>query len=172
VAAGKRAFEPCLACHAAGASPANMVVPLLQAQPDNFIQWQLVYFRTETRKDPVMSALAGTLADSDIRNLGAYLSSQPPPAPPAAPDAQPELTRSGALLARQHRCAVCHQDGFVGKDVVARLAGQREDYLLKALRDFKSGARRGGGIAAMPDAVFPLSDADMQALAHFLSRLP
>ena len=50
-----------------------MVVPLLYGQPDIFIQWQLVYFRTETRKDPVMTALAAALTDSDIRNLGAYL---------------------------------------------------------------------------------------------------
>jgi cytochrome c553 len=62
-------------------------------------------------------------------------------------------------------------EGFVGKDAVPRLAGQREAYLLKALRDFKSGARRGGGVAAMPDAVYPLSDEGLQALAHYLSRL-
>ncbi|MGH8738137.1 MAG: c-type cytochrome, partial [Burkholderiales bacterium] len=165
-AAGKAKFEPCLACHGPGSAPQGMVVPLLDAQPDNFLQWQLVYFRTETRKDPVMTPIAAGLTNSDIRNLGAYLSSLPPPALALGKDDRPDLTEAGEQLAIANRCANCHQDGFVGKDAVARVAGQREPYLLKALRDFKSGARRGGGVAAMPDAVYPLSDAGLQALAH------
>lgn len=144
---------------------------MLDAQPDNFLQWQLVYFRTETRKDPVMTPIAAGLTNPDIRNLGAYLSSLPPPALALGKDDRPDLTEAGEQLAIANHCANCHQDGFVGKDAVPRLAGQREPYLLKALREFKSGARRGGGVAAMPDAVYPLSDAGLQALAHYLSRL-
>ena len=148
-----------------------MVAPRLAAQPDNFIQWQLVYFRTETRKDPVMTPIAAGLSNPDIRDLGAYLSSLAPPEAPLGKDDRPDLTEAGEQLAIANHCASCHLDGFVGKDAVPRLAGQREPYLLKALRDFKSGARRGGGIAAMPDAVYPLSDEGLQALAHYLSRL-
>lgn len=144
---------------------------MLDAQPDNFLQWQLVYFRTETRKDPVMTPIAAGLSNPDIRNLGAYLSSLPPPEPAGGKDERPDLTEAGEQLAKANRCASCHQDGFVGREAIARLAGQREAYLLKALRDFKSGARRGGGVAAMPDAVYPLSDEGLQALAHYLSRL-
>ena len=48
--------------------------------------------------------------------------------------------------------------------------GQREDYLLKALRDFKSGARGGGGVAAMPTTLYDLQDSDLVALAHYLAR--
>lgn len=172
VAAGRAKFEACLACHAAGATPQGAVVPILDAQPDGFIQWQLVYFRSETRKDPAMTPVAAVLTDPEIRNLGAYLSSLPAAKPPPAQDERPELTRAGALLARQNRCSNCHRDDYSGTDAIARLAGQREAYLLKALRDFKAGVRRGGGVSAMPDAVYPLKDADLVALAHFLSRLP
>jgi cytochrome c553 len=49
-----------------------------------------------------------------------------------------------------------------------RLANQREDYLLKALRDYKAGVRVGYGNAAMPELVSQLRDADLQDLAHFL----
>jgi cytochrome c553 len=148
-----------------------MVVPLLAAQPDNFLQWQLVYFRTETRRDPVMLAIAAGLSNVDIRNLGAYLSSLPAPKRAEGKDERPDLTEAGEQLAKANHCASCHLDGFVGRDATPRLAGQREAYLLKALRDFKSGARRGGGVAAMPDAVYPLSDQGLQALAHYLARL-
>ena len=147
------------------------MAPVLDAQPDNFVQWQLVYFRTETRKDPVMTAISQPLSNSDIRNIGAYLSSLPPPNHPVGKDQRPDLTEAGAQLAIANHCASCHMEDFVGKDATPRLAGQREAYLLKALRDFKSGARRGGGVAAMPDAVYPLSDEGLKALAHYLSRL-
>jgi len=170
-AAGKAKFEPCLACHGRGDAPQGETAPLLAAQPDNFIQWQLVYFRTETRKDPAMTPISQLLNNTDIRNIGAYLSSLPAPDLPQGKDERPDLTEAGEQLAIANHCASCHVEGFVGKDAVPRLAGQREAYLLKALRDFKSGARRGGGVAAMPDAVYPLSDKGLQALAHYLSRL-
>lgn len=170
-AAGKAKFEPCLACHGSAAAPQGMVVPLLEGQPDSFIQWQLVYFRTETRQDPVMTPMAKPLNNVDIRNLGAYLASLPPPKPASEKDERPDLTEAGEQLARANHCASCHQDGYVGRDNIPRLAAQREAYLLKSLRDFKSGKRRGGGVGAMSDAVYPLSDAGLQALAHYLSRL-
>jgi cytochrome c553 len=52
------------------------------------------------------------------------------------------------------------------------LAGQREDVLIKALRDFKSGARVGSGIASMGEVVYGLNDSDMQALAHYMAAYP
>ena len=170
-AAGKAKFEPCLACHGSGAAPQGEVAPLLDAQPDNFVQWQLVYFRTETRQDPAMTPISKLLSDADIRSIGAYVASLAPPKQPQEKDERPDLTEAGEQLAKANHCASCHQDGFVGRDAVPRLAGQREAYLLKSLRDFKSGKRRGGGVAAMPDAVYPLNDKGLQALAHYLSRL-
>jgi cytochrome c553 len=147
------------------------VAPLLEGQPDNFIQWQLVYFRTETRLDPAMTPISKLLNNVDIRNLGAYLASLPPPRPASEKDARPDLSEAGEQLAKANHCDSCHQEGYVGRDNIARLAGQREAYLLKALRDFKSGKRRGGGVGAMSDAVYPLNDNGLQALAHYLSRL-
>ena len=51
-----------------------------------------------------------------------------------------------------------------------RIAGQREDYLLKALRGYKDNTRRGYD-AQMADVVEPLTDADFADFAHFLARL-
>ena len=59
-----------------------------------------------------------------------------------------------------------------GFRAAARLAGQREDVLTKALHDFKSGARMGSGVASMADVVYELNDADMQALAHYMATRP
>ena len=60
---------------------------------------------------------------------------------------------------------------FAGTKAVARLTGQREEYLVKALHDYKSGARSGGAGAAMSDVAYPLSDEEIAALAHYLAHL-
>jgi cytochrome c553 len=52
-----------------------------------------------------------------------------------------------------------------------RRSGQREEYLLKALHDYKSGVRSAGGMAAMADVAYPLSEEEIVALAHYLARL-
>ena len=52
-----------------------------------------------------------------------------------------------------------------------RLANQREDYLLKSMREYKAGARIGYG-GAMALELSELTDADLQDLAHYLSHLP
>jgi cytochrome c553 len=145
------------------------LTPSLAGQSDEFVQWQLVYFRSGTRKSEVMGPIAEALTNEEIRNLGAYYASLAPPKPEAAADA---LAQTGEKLARQHRCASCHADDYSGFRAAARLAGQREDVLLKALHDFKSGTRVGSGVASMADVVYELNDADMQALAHYMATRP
>lgn len=147
--------------------------PSLAGQPDGYIQWQLVYFRSKTRNNDIMGPIASTLKDADIRDLGAYFASlSPPPRTDADPDPDPDPERyaRGAMVAQASRCSNCHGETYAGQQAIARVAHQREDYLLKALRDFHEGRRNGGGMAAMPDAVYHLSDEDLQALAHYLSR--
>jgi cytochrome c553 len=53
-----------------------------------------------------------------------------------------------------------------------RLAGQREDYLVKVLRDYRSNARRGRGQAVMVEMVSTMTENDFRILAAYLSRLP
>jgi cytochrome c553 len=53
---------------------------------------------------------------------------------------------------------------------VPRIADQREDYLLKTLREYKSGARRGYD-ATMAEVLQPVDDRQMVELAYYLARL-
>jgi cytochrome c553 len=172
VDAGKKSGEVCLACHGAAGISQLPDTPSLAGQTDAYIQWQLVYFRSGSRKSPIMEPLASALGDPDIRNLGAYFASLPAPGPGSGVDNDAALSKGGAELAKANRCANCHGAKFEGVQAAPRIARQREDYLLKSLRDYKSGARTGGGLASMPEAVFPLDDDQLKALAHFLSQLP
>jgi cytochrome c553 len=168
--AGKKKAELCATCHGENGISQMENTPSLAGQPDQFIQWQLVFFRSGARKSEAMQPIVEQIDNQDIRNLGAYFASLTPPKA-AQPDDNPDLSRKGAQAASGRRCANCHTDSFAGTNAVARIAGQREDYLLKALHDYKAGARSGGGVAAMADVAYPLSEEEITALAHYLSHL-
>jgi cytochrome c553 len=168
-AAGKAKAEICAGCHGDNGISQTENVPSLAGQPDQFIQWQLVFFRAGSRKNEQMQPIAEEITNEDIRNLGAYFSSLTPPK--GAPDDDPDLSQKGAQAAVGRRCASCHTDSYAGTKAVARLAGQREEYLVKALHDYKAGLRVGGGVAAMADIAYSLSEEEITALAHYLAHL-
>jgi cytochrome c553 len=171
VAAGKALAAACDGCHGTDGVSQTPLTPSLAAQADEYLQWQLVFFRAGSRKSAVMQPIAEALKNEDIRNLGAYYATLKPPKPEGAANPDP-LAERGAELAKRNRCNACHGDNYVGHRAAARLASQREDVLLKGLRDFKSGARVGAGIASMADVVYGLDDDDMKALAHFMATQP
>jgi cytochrome c553 len=169
IAAGKAKAELCVGCHGENGISQIENIPSLAAQPDQFIQWQLVYFRAGTRKNEQMQPIVEQLDNEDIRNLGAYFAQLAPPKAP--PDDNPDMSKKGAQAAAGRRCASCHTDSYAGTKAVARVAGQRQEYLLKALHDYKSGQRSGGGQAAMADVAYPLSEEEIEALVHYLAHL-
>jgi cytochrome c553 len=169
-AAGKEKAELCAGCHGENGISQTENIPSLAGQPDQFTQWQLVFFRSGARKNELMQPIVEQINNEDIRNLGAYFAALTPPKA-SAPDDNPDLSKKGAQAAVGRRCASCHTDTFAGTKAVARLAGQREEYLVKALHDYKSGARSGGAGAAMSDVAYPLSDEEITALAHYLAHL-
>jgi cytochrome c553 len=170
LAAGKEKAELCAGCHGENGISQTENIPSLAGQPDQFVQWQLVFFRSGARKNELMQPVVEQINNEDIRNLGAYFALLTPPKA-SQPDDNPDLSQKGAQAAAGRRCASCHTDTFAGTKAVARIASQREEYLLKALHDYKSGMRSGGGGAAMADVAYPLSDEEITALAHYLAHL-
>jgi cytochrome c553 len=170
-AAGKEKAELCAGCHGENGISTTENIPSLAGQQDQFIQWQLVFFRSGARKNEQMQAIVEQIDNADIRTLGAYFASLAPPPKASTPDDNPDLSAKGAQAAVGRRCNSCHTDTFAGTKAVARIAGQREEYLVKALHDYKSGARTGGAGAAMTDVAYPLSDEEIEALAHYLAHL-
>jgi cytochrome c553 len=170
IEAGKAKAEFCVGCHGEAGISIQEYTPSLAGQPDLFLQWQLVFFRSGTRQNAMMRPIVEELNNEDIRNLGAYYASLPP-MQGKKPDDNPELSQAGAQAAAGRRCASCHGDDYAGTKATARIAGQREEYLIKALNEFKSGQRSGGGRAAMAEVSYPLSEEEIYALAHYLAHL-
>jgi cytochrome c553 len=168
-AAVKEKAAVCAGCHGENGISETENIPSLAGQPDQYIQWQLVFFRAGSRKNEQMQPIVEGLSNEDVRNLGAYFSALTPPKAPQ--DDNPDLSKKGAQAAVGRRCASCHTDTFAGAKAVARIADQREDYLVKALHDYKSSVRVGGAQAVMADVAYPLSDEEIEALAHYLAHL-
>src|ERR1700688_2609267 len=87
-AAGKETAEMCAGCHGENGISQTENIPSLAGQPDQFLQWQLVFFRGGARKNEQMQPIAEQIGNEDIRNLGSYFASLTPPTP-TTPDDNP-----------------------------------------------------------------------------------
>src|SRR5438445_13888652 len=79
IAAGKQKAEICAGCHGDNGISQMENIPSLAGQLDQFIQWQLVYFRAGSRKNEQMQPIVEQLNNEDIRKLRAYFASLTPP---------------------------------------------------------------------------------------------
>jgi cytochrome c553 len=163
-------IRACLACHDEKAQSANPDVPLLNAQPTLYVLIQLYLFRSRQRIDEAMNAATKDFTDDDLRTFAEYISKLPAPQPATGPLDTARFLR-GRMLVRQHRCDFCHNHDLAGRENVPRIAGQREDFLIKAMREYKSNVRPGYD-ASMANVLYPLSDADILDLAYFAARHP
>jgi cytochrome c553 len=160
----------CLACHGESGRSDNPEVPSLGGQPEFYLTIQLYMFRERLRVVDVMNEMMKGMNDDDLRKMASTIAKLPPPKPDG--DGQNSTTAADALaLIEQNRCNFCHSRNFAGEQNVPRLAGQREDYLVKAMREYKSNARRGYD-ASMADVLYSVSDDQIRTLAHYLAGLP
>ena len=162
-------LAPCLACHGVNGQSAIPEVPSLGGQPAFYLTIQLFMFREKLRVVEPMNQMMQGVRDNDLRDMADYLAKLPPPQP-AGGRADPARMERARALIEQHRCNFCHNPDYSGEQNVPRLAGQREDYLVKALREYKNNTRRGYD-AAMADVLYPISDEQILDLAYFLARL-
>ena len=110
----------CAPCHGEGGISQTENTPSLAGQPDLFLQWQLVFLRSGSRKNEVMQPIAEQLGNEDVRNLSAYFASLPPPKA-SEPDDNPDLSKKGAQAAAGRHCglpcppkrAACHVRAIV-----------------------------------------------------------
>ena len=159
----------CFACHGDKGTSQLPDTPSLGAQPAFYTTVQLLMFRDRLRVSEPMNEMTKGLSDADLQRAADIISKLPPPEPVSDnPDAA--RMERGRALGQQHRCNFCHQSNYAGQENVPRLAGQREDYLLKALRGYKGNSRYAYD-AQMSEVVYPLKDEDFADLAYFLARL-
>ncbi len=79
----------------------------------------------------------------------------------------------GAALYKDKTCNACH--GPTGNKPLLpdypKVAGQNAKYIERQMLDIKSGARANGNSAAMKGVMHLVSDAEIKAIADYLSKL-
>jgi cytochrome c553 len=164
-------FAACMACHGEAGRSTQALTPSLAGQPSFYAITQLFLFREGRRNNEAMTAQAKGMSDDDLRAFSDLIGTLPPPPAPAANVIEPQRLARGAALVLQHRCASCHGVDYAGGQQVARLAYQREDYLIKALTEFRSGKRL-GYTSAMSETLIGIQPEALRDVAHYLANLP
>jgi cytochrome c553 len=159
----------CLACHGENGQSQNPDVPSLGAQQAFYVTVQLLIFRERMRVADPMNDMAKGLSDDDLRSFADIIAKLPAPHPLDAPADDARIERARALVA-QNRCNICHTASFAGQDNVPRIADQREDYLVKALRGYKDNSRHGYD-ATMAEVMQPITDDQILDLAYYIARV-
>jgi cytochrome c553 len=158
----------CAACHGADGNSQIKGIPSLAAQPKLFLENSLIMMREGMREVPAMKGMLDGVTDDEVIELAKFYAALPLAKPPV--DRHADLFIKGEQLANGMRCGICHLPSYVGREQMPRLAGQREDYLLHSLLQFKNNQAVGRD-SNMAASVYGVADADLQALSHYLSRL-
>ena len=166
-ARGAAKAAACATCHGSAKSPALPRTPLLAGQQAEFLVLQMFLFREGLRDVPEMKGLFKGWSDADLEAAGAFFAAQPPPAAGAKRNAK--LHARGAAISQGMGCGSCHLKDYSGQRQVPRLANQREDYLASSMKAFRDNKRTGAD-TNMNGIMYNVSDADIEALAHYFAH--
>lgn len=161
-------LKACAGCHGADGISTIAGTPSIAAQPRLFLENYLVLTREGLRGTDVMRGLLKGVPDREIVALAAYYSKLPAKIPRGK--ANQALFNRGKQVAAGNHCGSCHLRDFKGQKQMPRLAGQREEFLAEAMFAYRQN-RRPGGDTIMAASLYGIPDADIKALAHYLSRL-
>lgn len=161
-------LKVCGGCHGADGNSQLAGTPSLAGQPKVFLENYLVMTREGLRGPPVMQDLLKGVKDPEIVAMATHYSKLAPKAADGALDKT--LFERGKALAAKNHCGNCHSPNYYGREQMPRLAGQREDFLAATMLAYQQN-RRPGGDTLMAAALYGIPEADIKALAHYLSRL-
>jgi cytochrome c553 len=157
----------CNTCHGANGAPKNADVPIIWGLQENYLLKELHDFQHGDRDNEVMKWMSTALTSEEVGAAAAYFSKKNWPARPAG--AAPAGTASASPPAAVAVCQVCHQQNLAGGVPAPRLAGQRYEYLVEAMRRFAEGERANN--ADMANIMKAMSAADREAMARYISGL-
>lgn len=162
--------EQCVACHGEAGVSGTEETPSLGGLDDYYALLSLVGFRDGRRHSEIMKPMVEDMTNGDLRAAAAWVAGLPDPVPPEEAG-DPAIMERGKALTESHHCVQCHGAQLRGGKQMPSIRNQREDYLLKALGDYKA-ERRFGDRAAMVEVVQELSEAELADLAHYIAHLP
>ncbi len=171
---GRERARLCSYCHGIDGNSVKDGVPNLAGQNPLYLWTQIDHFASGRRKNFVMQALAKDFSHEDKLNLAIYFSARKV----RSQKADSARAKKGGILYGRN-CAGCHGNSAYGNQQFARLAGQKQAYLVQTLKMFRmnantpvvaaEAARRSKNMEAIASS---LSDEEILNLAAFLSSQP
>ena len=165
IAEGKElAQTSCAACHGAEGISATEGVPNLAGQRPAYLYTELKAYQSGARSSLVMLDKDMFLSDDALVNVAAYYASLDP-AKPAAAGAPAFVYPVQAGQTAAAACSGCHGEAGVSNTPgTPNLIGLSPQYLVAAIKDYRSGQRKNDTMKAM---VATLADADINHIALF-----
>jgi len=165
----------CQSCHMIDGNSVVPMFPKLAGQQPHYIESQLEAWRDGRRPIEVMEPIRDQVKPRDFEALAAYFASKT-----TAPGVveRPSLAEEGRLVYLDGNeetgvpaCEACHQWDGEGNDLYPRLAGQHQAYTIKALQDFRSGARKSARREIMNRIAGRMTDHEIEAVAEHVAGL-
>jgi cytochrome c553 len=163
--AGKRRTILCGACHGKDGNSIRPEVPNLAGQNPTYIVDQFQQFSDGRRKDFGMNALGESFSEEEKILLALYYSELD--VKPVGGGTPEQITEGKEIF--DYVCVECHGADGRGKMGYARIAGQKPDYVIKMLKDFRGGGRRMN--PWMKAVALPLTDEEITAIAMYISNM-
>jgi cytochrome c553 len=159
---GKAISYTCLGCHGIegykNAYPMYSV-PKLEGQRPEYLAAALHEYKSGDREHLTMHSQASTLSDQDIADIAAYFAGKPLLSQGKPAGTPPQV----ATL-----CVSCHgQDGIAIAPTYPSLAGQHEDYIARAIDEYRKGGRKN---PIMKGFAATLKDEDIAAIAQYFAH--
>jgi cytochrome c553 len=175
--AGKQKAAPCAACHGGDGNSLNPVWPKLAGQSPEYIQKQIMDYKSGARQDPLMSPQANLLAtEQDVADVAAYFASQTQATGTASADLADkgeQLYRGGNMGSGVAACSGCHGPAGMGNPLARfpRISGQHADYVAKTLKDFRAGNRANDPNSMMRGVARAMTDDEIAAVSQYVQGL-
>jgi cytochrome c553 len=174
IQAGRDRTILCKSCHGADGNSKKSDVPNLAGQNAGYLLDQISRFADGRRKDFVMNQLAKNFSTEDKINIAIFYYSMPV----KRHHVNKHLAKKGKNLYK-NLCSNCHGEGGLGDTNLARLAGQRAEYVKNALINFQNAARRSSTDSnfrrrnpIMETVVENLTNKQIEQVAEFVAQLP
>jgi cytochrome c553 len=154
----------CGTCHGEDGNSRLEKIPSLAGQPAFFLMNQLFLMRENVRRVEPMMPFVRDLGDDELTALAQHYAALEAKASDEPID--PSQVERGAALAPSLRCGSCHLPSLAGQEQMPRLAKQRVDYMIEAMKAYRDNTRAGAD-TLMSAVVAGVPDADLVALAHY-----
>ena len=172
--------QGCVTCHGqSGQGTKSGYYPRIAGKPAGYIYNQLVAFREGTRVYPPMNYLVAYLPDAYLREMAEHYAKQRPLfAPNENNGADAATLQRGQVLVNGGdrdrgipACIACHGTGLTGMEPgIPGLVGLRQAYLVAQLSRWRADERHARAPDCMRRVASRLTDADVTALAAWLSQ--